>query len=197
MSFKIAVLVSGSGRSFINLLDQIEAGHLQAEVQVLISTKRVTPAIDAAKANGIPTLFISWKTLGVDEASKEVYKACEGADLIVTAGFLKFLNIQEKWAGRIVNIHPSLLPAHGGAGYYGDRVHQSVLESGDKVSGCTVHLCDSIYDHGAIIDQLEVPVLEDDTVSSLAARVFVQEMILLPQVLQSFVTGLRGLPFKS
>lgn len=197
MSFKIAVLVSGSGRTFINLLNEIDNGNLDVEVQVLISSKKQTPAFAAAEEKDIPTQFISWKTLGVDQASEEVYKACEGADLIVTAGFLKFLNIKDVWQGRIVNIHPSLLPKHGGAGFYGDRVHQAVLDSSDKVSGCTVHLCDSIYDHGAIIEQIEVPVMADDTVASLSARVFVEEKVLFPRVIQRFATGEHKLPYKS
>jgi len=193
---KIAVLVSGAGRTFINLLDEIDAGNLDVTVEALISTRRVTPALDAAKEKGIPTHFVSWKTLGVDAASAEVYRLCHGVDMIVTAGFLKFLKILPEWQGRVLNIHPSLLPLHGGPGFYGLRVHAAVLAAGDKISGCTVHFCDNEYDHGCIVKQLEVPVMPDDTADILAARIFTMEKMLLPQVIQSFATGELTLPFE-
>jgi phosphoribosylglycinamide formyltransferase-1 len=189
MTLKLAVLVSGGGRTFINLLAEMAAGHLDCEIQVLISSRRSTPALDAAATKNIPAHFISWKTLGVEEASEQAFKLCEGADYIVTAGFLKYIKIPPGWEKRIINIHPSLLPRHGGHGFFGDRVHQAVLASGDKVSGCTVHYVDEVYDHGDIIEQIEVPVQKSDDYESLAARVFVQEKILLPRVLQGLATA--------
>jgi formyltetrahydrofolate-dependent phosphoribosylglycinamide formyltransferase len=118
-------------------------------------------------------------------------------DLVVLAGFLSLYNPSPALLGRVMNVHPALLPAFGGTGFYGDRVHRAVLESGVKLSGCTVHFADACYDHGPIILQAAVPVEDDDTVESLAARVFAAECLLYPQAIQLFaedrlrITGRR------
>ncbi len=112
-------------------------------------------------------------------------------DWVVLAGYLKLVDIPPAFNGRVVNIHPALLPKHGGPGLYGHFVHEAVLKAGDKVSGCTVHLCDSRYDTGPIVLQREVPVLPGDTPDSLAARVFEAEREAFPQALRKLLSGWR------
>ena len=117
-------------------------------------------------------------------------------DLVVMAGYLCYWRIPERYAGRVVNIHPSLLPAFGGKGCYGDRVHAAVLASGAKVTGCTVHAVDNVYDHGPVLAQARVPVRKGDTVHTLAARVFRAECRLYPEVLQRIAVGKIALPIR-
>jgi len=123
--------------------------------------------------------------------SGEIFAACREArpDLVVMAGFLHLLEIPVDFAGRVINIHPSLLPAFGGQGFHGSRVHRAVLDRGCTVSGCTVHLVDNEYDHGRILVQKTVPVLRDDTADSLAARVFAAECTALPEAIQRIAAG--------
>jgi len=109
----------------------------------------------------------------------------------VLAGFLRLLPIRDAWKGRVINIHPSLLPAFGGKGYYGDRVHAAVLERGVQFTGCTVHVVDEVYDNGRIVLQRVVEVRPDDTVASLAARVFDEERIALPEAIGRVLAARR------
>jgi folate-dependent phosphoribosylglycinamide formyltransferase PurN len=120
-----------------------------------------------------------------------VFAACESAaaDVVVMAGFLHLLAIPPAFVGRVINIHPSLLPSFGGKGFHGMHVHRAVLERGCTVSGCTVHLVDGEYDHGRILLQRAVPVLRDDTPESLAARVFAAECDCLPEAIDRFAIG--------
>ncbi|NPA75617.1 MAG: phosphoribosylglycinamide formyltransferase [Euryarchaeota archaeon] len=174
--FKIAVLVSGRGTNLQALIDAVESGKLNARIVVVISNRKNAMALERAKKHGIETRYIpakkGEKREDYDRRLHEALKDYE-PDLIVLAGFLRILTpwFVSQW--RIINIHPSLLPAFGGI--YGMAVHQAVLEYGCKVSGCTVHFVDEKVDHGPIIVQRCVPVHDDDTPESLAARVLEEE----------------------
>ena len=183
MSNKIAVLVSGGGRSLENLAQLQERGELDAELALVISDRKGAFAIERASRLNIPSKTIDpERALSPEEFSSTVFAAIEEScsELVVLAGFLRFLPIPESWAGKVINIHPSLLPAFGGKGYYGDRVHAAALARGVKFSGCTVHYVDNVYDNGPIAIQRAIPVLDDDTVESLGDRVFEEEKIALP-----------------
>lgn len=189
---RIVVLLSGSGRTLQNLLGWVESGDLRARIVRVISTRGDVRGNRVATAAGVPLTIIprrGFDTTGeFSEAIVEMLDA-EQPDLVVCAGFLTKLDIPERYLGGIVNIHPSLLPLFGGKGYYGARVHQAVLESGMRVSGCTVHFMDNQYDAGPIIAQRCVPVEPADTVETLAARVFQEECDLYPRVVQDLVDG--------
>ena len=186
---RIAVLLSGTGRSLENLQQEITAGRLHADIAVVVSSKPEAYGLVRAKAHGLDAVAVSRREhadLEAFNAAINAVLAPYGVDLVVLAGFLSLYQPLPALAGRVMNIHPALLPAFGGKGFYGDRVHQAVLDSGVKVSGCTVHFADSQYDHGPIILQTAVPVLDDDTVPSLAARVFAAECEAYPRAIQLF-----------
>ena len=186
---RIAVLLSGTGRSLANLQQEIAAGRLRADITVVVSSKPEAYGLERAKAHGLDAVAVPRR----EHADLEAFNAAINAvlvpydvDLVVLAGFLSLYQPLPALAGRVMNIHPALLPAFGGKGFYGDRVHQAVLDSGVKVSGCTVHFADSQYDHGPIILQTAVPVFDDDTVPSLAARVFAAECEAYPRAIQLY-----------
>ena len=185
---RLAVLLSGSGRTLENLLDRIAAGSLAATVAVVVSSRPDVRGVDIARRAGIPVASLPREGRTTAEWSEAIFAACRGAspDLVVMAGFLHLLAIPADFAGRVINIHPSLLPAFGGKGFHGEHVHRAVLERGCTVSGCTVHLVDDQYDHGRILLQATVPVLPDDTVSSLAARGCAAECDALPTSIARF-----------
>ena len=145
-----------------------------------------------AEQAGVPTAVISRRDCSSrEEFSQRIFALCRQAraELVCLAGFLQLLSIPEDYAGRVMNIHPALIPAFCGKGFYGHRVHEAVLEAGVKVSGCTVHFADNLYDHGPIIVQRTVPVLEGDTPEMLAARVFEQECEAYPEAIRLFAVG--------
>ena len=186
---RIAVLLSGTGRSLENLQQEITAGRLHADIAVVVSSKPEAYGLVRAKAHGLDAVAVSRREhadLEAFNAAINAVLAPYGVDLVVLAGFLSLYQPLPALAGRVMNIHPALLPAFGGKGFYGDRVHQAVLDSGVKVGGCTVHFADPQYDHGPIILQTAVPVLDDDTVPSLAARVFAAECEAYPRAIQLF-----------
>lgn len=185
---RLAVLLSGSGRTLENLLDRIAAGSLAATVAIVVSSRPDVRGVDIARRAGIPVAVLPREGRATTEWSEAIFAACREAspDLVVMAGFLHLLALPADFAGRVINIHPSLLPAFGGKGFHGEHVHRAVLERGCTVSGCTVHLVDDQYDHGRILLQATVPVLPDDTVSSLAARVFAAECDALPTAIARF-----------
>jgi formyltetrahydrofolate-dependent phosphoribosylglycinamide formyltransferase len=187
--FSIAVLLSGTGRSLDNLQQERVAGRLRAEIAVVISSKSDAYGLVRARAQGLDAAAVPRRDYPDLEAFNAAINAVlvpYGVDLVVLAGFLSLYQPPPELAGRVMNVHPALLPAFGGKGFYGDRVHRAVLASGVKVSGCTVHFADSRYDHGPIILQTAVPVLDDDTVQSLAARVFAAECEVYPRAIQLF-----------
>jgi len=142
------------------------------------------------EAEGLATTVVVRKDFASDEAFSEAcYQAAEGAgaEVICLCGWLKKLTVPARWAGRILNIHPGLLPRYGGPGMYGMHVHRAVLEAGEAESGATVHLVDDEYDHGRILDQLRVPVLPGDTSEDLQKRVYAAEMELFPRALAAYL----------
>lgn len=185
---RLAILLSGSGRTLENLLDRIAAGRLAATVVVVVSSRPNVRGVDIARRAGIPVEILPREGQSTAQWSESIFSACRSAapDLVVMAGFLHLLAIPADFAGRVINIHPSLLPAFGGKGFHGEHVHRAVLDRGCTVSGCTVHLVDDQYDHGRILLQSTVPVLPDDSVESLAARVFAAECEALPDAIARF-----------
>lgn len=176
---RLAVLLSGGGRTLLNLCDRIQAGSLHATIPLVIAD-RDCAGLDRARARGLHALRIP----GVMNA--EVLRALCAAhsiDWIVLAGYLRMVRIPRGYETRVVNIHPSLLPKFGGPGMHGHKVHEAVLAAGESESGATVHLCDAHFDTGPVVLQGRCPVLPGDTPDSLAARVFAVECELLPAAL--------------
>ena len=188
---RVAVLLSGAGRTLDNLVERISAGRLDATIVAVIASRGDVRGVRIAETAGLPLWVLPPQGRPLHEWSAEVFNACRGAraDLVVMAGFLHLLEIPEDFAGRVINIHPSLLPAFGGKGFHGAHAHRAVLDRGCTISGCTVHLVDQVYDHGRILLQRAVPVLPDDTPDSLAARVFAAECEALPDVIARFATN--------
>ena len=183
----IAVFASGSGSDMQSVIDACESGQINGKVVAVIASRPGIFALERAEKHNIPSKVFSVKEYGSPEAKDGAiveYLRPMGIDLIVLAGYLSIVSkpLLDVYEGRIINIHPSLIPRHCGKGMYGLHVHESVLASGDKVSGCTVHFVDSGTDTGKIIRQVTVPVEEGDTPETLQARVLVQEHKLLPQV---------------
>lgn len=195
---RLVVLISGGGTTLRNLLWCIKVGALDASIDLVISSSASAKGLDFARDASIATDVIRREDFDSAAAYGEaIFAACRKANphLVVMAGFLKFVEIPDDFAHRVVNIHPSLIPAFCGAGFYGSRVHQAVLDYGAKVSGCTVHFVDNEYDHGPILLQRTVPVADDDTAETLAARVFEQECEAYPEALRLLAAGrvrLRG-----
>ena len=189
---RLGVLLSGGGRTLENILDHIRAGKLPAEVAVVIASRPNIRGIEIGKAAGVPTHLVRPKEYPTVEAySDAMVKLLDDArvDLILLAGFLSYWIIPQRYLGRVMNIHPALLPSFGGKGMYGHHVHEAVLARGCKVSGCTVHFVDNEYDEGPIILQRAVPTYAEDTPDDLAARVFREECIAYPEAIRLFAEG--------
>lgn len=188
----IAVLISGGGTTLRNLIERMDAGTLDVDIRIVISSSSRAQGLQYAADAGITTQVIRLRDYQSEQAfSDAIFDACRlaGAELVAMGGFLKHVLVPDDFENRVTNIHPGLIPSFCGHGYYGSRVHESALEYGVKVSGCTVHFVDNHYDHGPIILQRAVPVLDDDTPHDLAARVFVAECEAYPQVLQWIAEG--------
>ncbi|MCK4261814.1 phosphoribosylglycinamide formyltransferase [bacterium] len=190
----LAVLLSGGGRTLQNIIDHIGEGKLDARIVVVISSRDDAYGLVRAKKAGIETHVVSHKLYKGDDTGKfslEINKILSRypIDLIVMAGFMHIFKADERYKGRVMNIHPALIPSFCGKGYYGHHVHQAVLDYGAKVSGVTVHFVDDVYDRGPIILQTAVAVKDDDTPDTLAARVFEQECNLYPKAIQLFAEG--------
>jgi len=183
---RLAVLISGGGRTLLNLQDKIEAGELRARIDVVVSSRGDVAGVDRARSRGLALQIIERKRLGGEMFQLRVTEAVAGVDLVCMAGFLSLWHIPQAFNERVINIHPALLPDFGGRGMYGHRVHEAVLAAGRRESGCTIHFCDNEYDHGPIILQRRIPVLPDDTPDELAARVFAQECVAYPQAVKLF-----------
>ena len=191
----IGVLVSGGGSNFQALTESAQTGKIPgAEVRLVVSNKPGAGALERAKRLGVDSLILEPKDF-VDRPAYFTRLAQEfqkrEVRLICLAGFLLKLEpgFIRQFSGRILNIHPALLPKYGGKGMYGHHVHEAVLKSGDKESGCTVHLVDEEYDHGKALLQARVPVLPGDTVDSLAARVLVEEHRIYPEAVRRILEG--------
>ena len=184
---KLAVLISGTGRTLQNILQRIEEKTLNAKVVLVIASTPSANGLQYAERANIPIRIIEKHGFPTQELfSESVFAACREyhADFTVMAGYLKLLTIPDDFENRVLNIHPSLVPAFCGKGFYGSAVHEAVIQYGAKLSGCTVHFVDNLYDQGPVILQRAVPVLENDTPDSLSARVFEAERILYPEALQ-------------
>jgi formyltetrahydrofolate-dependent phosphoribosylglycinamide formyltransferase len=189
---RLAVLLSGSGTTLQNLLDRIAAGTLQAEIACVVSSRADAFGLTRARQAGVPAFVVERKACASrDEFGARIFAHCRAAevDLVCLAGFLQLVPIPDDFLNRVLNIHPALIPAFCGKGFHGLAVHRAALETGVKVSGCTVHFADNEYDHGPIVSQRVVPVLDDDTPESLAARVFAQECEAYPEVIRWFAQG--------
>lgn len=188
----LGVLISGTGRTLQNLIDKMQGGSLEARIRVVISSRPDAPGLERAKNHAIPRVVVDRGLYrDVETFSKAItgHLDSHGVDLVVLAGFNCLYKIPEKYLGRVMNIHPALIPSFCGKGYYGEKVHRAVLDSGAKVSGCTVHFADNSYDHGPIIIQRVVPVLDGDTPETLANRVFQEECIAYPEAIRLFQQG--------
>jgi phosphoribosylglycinamide formyltransferase-1 len=189
---RIVVLISGGGTTLRNLIENVAAGRLDARIERVISSNAAARGLEFARDVGIPADAIERKAFESNEAfSDAVFAVCRRAspDVVVMGGFLKLIEIPSEFENRVINIHPALIPAFCGKGFYGPRVHEAVLEYGAKLSGCTVHFVDNRYDHGPILLQRAVPVLEDDTPETLAARVFAAECEAYPEALRLIGEG--------
>lgn len=188
---RLAVLISGGGRTLANLLDRIAAGTLAATVETVVSSRSDIRGVEIARAAGIRVHVLPPQGRPLADWSRDVFNCCRAdrAELVVMAGFLHLVEIPDDFVDRVINIHPSLLPAFGGKGYHGMHVHRAVLARGCTVSGCTVHLVDGEYDHGRILLQKAVEVAPSDTPESLAARVFEAECQALPDAINRLSAG--------
>ena len=187
MTTRIAVLASGGGSNLQAILDHLDALQSQrgGEVALVVSDRHDAGALQRARGRGIATKVISY-----DGALDPLFVEHD-IGLVALAGYLRFVPdaITQRYAGRIVNVHPSLLPAFGGKGMYGMKVHQAAIDAGVRVSGATVHFVDFQYDHGPIIAQWPVPVYPLDDARTLAARVLTVEHLLYPRVVDALAAG--------
>lgn len=188
---RLAVLFSGGGRTLENLAQSAVDGSLPAEIVVSVSSHAAAGGLERARRAGIPTHVIDYREHSHAELNHKIHTILEeqGVEWVALGGFLRHIEIPQRLAWRILNIHPALLPSFGGRGFYGDRVHRAVLESGVKFSGCSVHFVTPEYDSGPIILQRVVPVHDDDTVDTLATRVFREECIAYPEALRLCIQG--------
>lgn len=191
---RLAVYASGSGTILQALLDNFGPGRgAPAEVALVVSNNPGAFALARARGAGVPTAVVDHRGQSREafEADLAAVTEAHRIDLVCLAGFLRILSpaFVRRYAGRILNTHPALLPAFGGRGMYGERVHQAVLAAGVAVSGCTIHLVDEVPDGGPIVAQAAVPVLPGDTPATLAARVQAEERRLYPEVVRWWAAG--------
>lgn len=189
---RLGILLSGGGRTMVNIQQEIEAGHVDAEIVVVISSLSNVRGVQFAKGMGLEPVIIRKKdNPDVEQFSDKIAAALDAAqvDLVVQAGWMCLWHIPANYENRVMNIHPALLPAFGGQGMWGHHVHEAVVKTGCKVSGCTVHFCTNEYDAGPIIAQRTCEVKDDDDADSLAARVFEQECLAYPEAIQLFAKG--------
>ena len=191
---KIAVFASGRGSNFFAVLEQIKPGKIAGEVVCVISDHARPPVFEIARENRIPTHWVNRKQFSVAEDYADFLLKLLGSyqtDMILLAGYLKLIPapIVERYRYAIINIHPALLPNFGGKGYYGEKVHRAVIESGVKITGVTIHFVDEHYDQGAVIIQEKVEVIPGDTPVTLGKRVLAVEHRLLPEVVGAYCAG--------
>jgi phosphoribosylglycinamide formyltransferase-1 len=193
---KLAVLISGSGRTLRNFIDLATEGKLPIDIRLVVSSSAKAGGLKFASGAGIPSTVVRRNEYpagptGDQAFGDAVFNPCRAArvDYVVMAGFMKLAPVPADFEGRVINIHPALIPAFCGPGMYGDRVHQAVIDAGVRVTGCTVHFVDNVYDHGPIIWQQPVPVFDDDTADTLGKRVFECEKEAYPHVLRLLAAG--------
>lgn len=186
---RIGILVSGGGRTMLNIQDCIDNGQLNAEIAVVICSREKIKGYERAKNMGIDTHVVKRMDFeDIDRFSEKLGEILKDAkvDIVVQAGWLCLWQIPSEFENAVMNIHPALLPSFGGKGMWGNNVHQAVIDRGCKISGCTVHFCNNQYDQGPIIIQRSCTVSQDDDADSLAARVFEQECIAYPEAIKLF-----------
>jgi formyltetrahydrofolate-dependent phosphoribosylglycinamide formyltransferase len=190
MSTRVAVLASGGGSNLQAILDYLDAlgSRAAATIALVASDRAAAGALDRARARGIAAVHLDAAQRA--DGMRELLES-HGIDVVALGGYMRFVpdEVTRRWRGRIVNVHPSLLPAFGGAGMYGIRVHHAVLAAGVRITGVTVHFVDNEYDRGPIIAQWPVPVLPRDTADSLAKRVLAVEHALYPAAVYGVARG--------
>jgi len=189
---RIAFFISGTGGNALNLLKACQEGRVPGEAVLAVCSNSKALGIERLRNEGLSVVVVSRKDYPDDASYSAACLApveAAGVDVICLCGWLKKLQVPKAWEGRILNIHPGLLPRFGGAGMYGMRVHEAVLAAGEKESGCTVHLVDNEYDHGAHLAEARVPVLPGDRAEDLQKRVYAQEMCLYPRALAEYLAS--------
>ncbi|GHT21097.1 phosphoribosylglycinamide formyltransferase [Planctomycetales bacterium] len=189
---RIAVLISGTGRTLKNFIERIQSNKLSAEIVVVIASAANLVGLQYAEEESIPVEIIERSQYdSLSEFSEANFNVCRSyqADYVILAGYFRLLQIPKDFENRVLNIHPSLIPAFCGKGYYGNIVHSKALEYGVKISGCTVHFVDQEYDNGPILLQKAVEVYEDDTPDKLNDRVFAAECQAYPEALEMIAEG--------
>jgi phosphoribosylglycinamide formyltransferase-1 len=189
---RLGVLISGGGTTLLNFLDQIRSGQLSAEVPLVIASQKNCKGIDRARNAGLECLVLRPRDFtNVQDFSQAVFSELRKArvDLVTLAGFLSLLNIPDDFLWRVINIHPSLIPAFCGQGFYGHHVHEAAIRRGVKISGCTVHFADNQYDHGPIIRQQTVHIPDGCTAEELSDLVFEQEKTAYPEAIRILASG--------
>ena len=189
MTLRLGCLISGGGRTVLNLQDAIERGEVPASVEVVIAHREELAGVERCRDRGLRVEIVPVEARDTLADRIDAVLESVGVELVCLAGYLRHFRVAPRWSDRVVNIHPSLLPRHGGRGMYGDRVHAAVLEAGDAESGCTVHAVDEIYDHGAVLLQRRCPVEPGDDAESLAARVFAEECRAFPDAIAAIARG--------
>jgi len=192
MPIRLAVLLSGGGTTLQNILDHIVDRKLDAEMACVISSRADAYGLERARNAGIPALTVARKDCASpEEFNRRIWDAVREyrADLTVLAGFMSKLEVPNDYINRVMNVHPALIPAFCGQGMYGHHVHEAVLAYGVKLTGATVHFVDREYDHGPVILQAAVPVLDDDTPDLLAERVQAVEREIYPKAIQCLAEG--------
>jgi phosphoribosylglycinamide formyltransferase 1 len=195
----IGVLVSGEGTTLDAIAELASGGHLPVQISLVASDRPQAPAIEKARRRGLPTIVLPSRGVAPELWGSKLTGElrARGVELVVLAGFLTILPAAwvADWKGRAINLHPSLLPRHGGAGLYGPRVHAAVLASGDRVTGATVHLVTAEVDRGPVIAQERIAVEPTDTPETLRARLHPVEVNLLSETLRRFAEGTLPLPY--
>jgi len=192
---RLAVAISGGGSTLLNLHERIQQGTLNATLACVIASNDTCSGIERARGLGPPVHVLPRKQYTDKHAfSDAVFQACRDADadLLCLAGFLSLLVIPDDFAGRVLNIHPSLLPKFGGKGMHGEHVHRAVLDAGESETGCTVHLADNTYDTGPVVLQKSCPVKPGDTPDTLARRVFELECRAYPEAIEKLWQAMRA-----
>ncbi len=192
MTLRVGVLLSGNGTSLENLFEHIDAGRVPARVVSVISSKENAGGLARAEKRGVPAVAVPRKRFADTKSFNDALHAelaRHDVELVALLGFLSVFEPRERYRGRAINVHPALIPSFCGKGLYGHRVYEAVLARGVKVTGATVHFVDDEYDHGPIISQRAVPVQDDDTPETLAARVQAVERELVPEAIRAFAEG--------
>ncbi len=189
---RLGVLISGGGTTLLNFVDQIKSGQLSAEIPLVVASQKSCKGVERARAAGLECLVLRPRDFAsVGEFSEAVFRELRHrkVDLVTLAGFLSLLQIPDDFLWRVINIHPSLIPAFCGHGFFGHHVHEAAIRRGVKVSGCTVHFADNEYDHGPIILQKTIAVPDDCTADELSGLVFEQEKLAYPEAIRLLASG--------